>query len=120
MSVHSPGPWHWSFFCRADGQPIQSVDDVAETIAGSARHSDRAELFGVTRNSPDGRSVVCYTGNGPNSHNNALLIAAAPELLEALRELLDAYVEENGGDMPTSDGHPAFLARDVIAKAEGK
>jgi len=30
---------------------------------------------------------------------------------EVLRELLDAYVEENGGDMPSSDSHPAHDAR---------
>lgn len=46
------------------------------------------------------------------------LIVASPKLARVLRELLDAYVEENGGDMPTSDGHPAHDARDLLEELD--
>lgn len=46
---------------------------------------------------------------------NARLIAAAPELLEALNEMLSKY--DFGEDFP--DGHPIVKARAVISKARG-
>jgi hypothetical protein len=87
------GPWEWTHFCKPNGDQIHTVADVAETIAGSALHSERAELWGVTLNdalaSPDGRAtVVCYTGNGPNAHNNARVIAGVPIMVEFLRRLV--------------------------------
>lgn len=90
--LHTPGPWQWSFFAKADGSPIQTVEDVAATIAGSAHYSERTELWGVTLNdadkNDDGRAtVVCYTGNGPNAHNNARLIACAPPMLATLEAI---------------------------------
>lgn len=88
------GPWNWTTFCKPSGDPILTVDDVAETIAGSAHHSPSADLYGVTLNdaalNEDGKAtVVCYTGNGPNAHNNARVIAAVPLLVGFLRHLLD-------------------------------
>lgn len=87
------GPWHWTFFCKPSGEPIATVGDVAETIAGSAHHSERAELYGVTLDDAaqheDGRAtVVCYTGNGPNAHNNARVIAGVPIMIDFLRRLM--------------------------------
>ncbi len=104
--THTPGDWVFSTFCKPDGAPIVTVEDVAETIAGTARHSERTELFGVSLDDADkhkdGRStVICYTGNGPNAHNNAALIAMAPRLLDengalraqvaALKEIIGTY-----------------------------
>lgn len=67
--------WLATQFLRFDGEPIQTVADVAQTVAFSSSHSDRAELFGVVNS--DGQ-VVCYTGNGPTSDMSALLVASAP------------------------------------------
>lgn len=60
---------------------------------------------------------------GPVAMANANLIAAAPELLEALRQLRD-YVEDMhaakyGGDW-VDESHPMSLARAAIAKALGE
>jgi hypothetical protein len=85
---HTPGPWTAAVFTRPDGTPILTVEHVAETVAHSALAGDRTELYGVVLDDNDesGRAVVvCYTGNGPNAHNNADLIAAAPDLLAACR-----------------------------------
>lgn len=126
MSNHTKGRWIYSYFCKSDGTPIVTVEDVAETIAGSARHSDRAELFGVTLDDADqhedGRStVVCYTGNGPNAHNNARLIAAAPDLLAALDELMSAVADDDEGVRSTMRiGKALQAARAAIDKAESR
>lgn len=97
---HTPGPWIFSEFCKADGSPIETVDDVADTVRQSAQRGTRAQLFGVSLDDADkpdseGRStVVCYTGNGPNAHNNARLIAAAPDLLYACKYALGTLMHE--------------------------
>lgn len=40
------------------------------------------------------------------------------KLADAARELLDAYIEENGGDMPTSDDHPAHRLKAVFGEIQ--
>lgn len=94
MSQPSPTPWVFSQFSRYDGSPLQSAEDVAATVAHSARLSDRAELWGVTLPEDDenGRAkVVCYTGNGPRAAVNAAVIAHAvnchADLLAALQSM---------------------------------
>jgi hypothetical protein len=115
-TAHTPGPWIFSSFCKPNGDPIETVADVAETIAGSAKYSERTELFGVSLDDAhtheDGRAtVVCYTGNGPNAHNNARLMALAPELLDALKVA--------AGGLRAAGYFEAFeIAQATIAKAE--
>ena len=78
---------------------------------------------------PEHAAVTCITGNGPASEKNALLYAAAPELLEehrknlkTLRDLED--VLKNAGFYPDSVSRTAIAlsiseTEKVIAKAEG-
>lgn len=119
---HTPGPWIFSEFCKADGGPIETVDDVADTVRQSAQRGTRAQLFGVSLDDADtpdaeGRStVVCYTGNGPNAHNNARLIAAAPDLLAALKDIIEGVDECWMFDNPGS----VDRAQAAIDKAEGR
>ncbi len=127
---HTPGPWIFSEFCKADGSPIETVDDVADTVRQSAQRGTRAQLFGVSLDDADtpdaeGRStVVCYTGNGPNAHNNARLIAAAPDLLAACRlvsALGEAERREDSDAVWTDEFRSIFEASEAaIAKAEGR
>lgn len=105
------GPWIWTTFTKPDGSPIETAQDVADTTAFSALKSDRAELHGVTLSGEDDGIVVCYTGNGPNAHNNARLIAAAPDMFAALQELAEA---RDGDDLL---GWVQDTARAAIAKA---
>jgi hypothetical protein len=94
MSIkqHTPGPWY---------------------IAGEI--TDR---FGDTTIIKDAdREVVCEINEDDYDENNANLIAAAPELLEALDEFLSI------DDWVDSDIAPLSLvdkARAAIAKARGE
>lgn len=134
---YTPGPWEFTNYTKLDGSPILTVADVAEVTAASARRSEVAELWGVSMPGPDG-PVICYTGNGPTSQENARLIAAAPELLEALRSLrlecladvLNPCFDNRATDKPgwhwgSTKTDPiaacsSCVARAAIAKAEGR
>jgi hypothetical protein len=85
---HTPGPW------ENDGNDIWAGDHLIATVSG-----DQNGLFA-----------------NPSRLADSALIAAAPELLDALRDALDVM-----GDWG-EDGDPewANVARAAIAKAEGK
>ena len=96
MSKHTPGPW------KAIGC------EVYEDLTGG---DFICEIDRRTLDRPDTENVA-----------NARLIAAAPELLEALRAL-DAHFasskEVNHGYACRADGEMHSLVRAAIAKAEG-
>lgn len=96
MSAHTPGPW-FAVDRGRKGEPMMSV--MAERISGRG---------------PSHEVAMCATGDSPQEMEdaNARLIAASPELYEALAllvELLDA------GQPPGSDD--MHLARAALAKA---
>jgi len=102
MSKHTPGPW------------------TAATIEG-----DDYTFVEPTDNSPDNDNAnyVIARCSGPDRVENALLIAAAPDLLAALHEISRCCDER-----ASFDGDPAMkrwckatseVARAAIAKAEG-
>lgn len=76
----TPTPWDFTYFTRPNDEPITTVEHVIEALTRSARDGG-GFLWGVT--SPvekDGEGlykVICYTGNGPASEENARLIANA-------------------------------------------
>jgi hypothetical protein len=91
---HTPGPWHWK-----DGEE----EDMPELVA------------------PTGR--VCWFGNDtqyyptagePPSEADCRLIAAAPDLLQALRDLVDVMTGRMEGE--TVALHNALAA---LMKADG-
>jgi hypothetical protein len=89
-SKHTPGPWIVGR--GADGLPI--IHTAPDTV------------------SPSGQGVahICKRAMCQDHEANARLIAAAPDLLEALRALLwkpDGWVEQEN-------------ARAALAKAEGR
>lgn len=90
MSKHTQGPWTW----------------------GGVTNTD--EPAGYYSVADAGGAVICRLTGQPAA--NARLIAAAPELLEAVRDLLDEH--DHYGGCP--DSSPAWAtARAAIAKAEG-
>jgi hypothetical protein len=88
---HTPGPWHVDEQNVHSGQVCTCHGDTPGTWY---------EVW-----SPN-------WGEGINQKANAQLIAAAPDLLEALKELRDWYRE--------NVGLPACKANAAIAKAEGR
>lgn len=93
---HTAGPWHW------DSDPIK--DDPT----GRVRYRVVAK----------GRTITqCYypSGDGFAEHDTRL-IAAAPELLEALDDLLNDCINFDGGKLTD---HFLIKATHAIAKAKG-
>jgi hypothetical protein len=118
---HTPGPWELSMFSKPDGSPIVTTEDVAETVAASARWPGGvAELWGITI--PGTTDVIAYTGNGPTREANARLIAACPDLLAACKLWDQGFTD---GEEFTEAQLLAWMnanrraARAAVAKAEG-
>ena len=86
MSEIKPTPGPWELWGHAN--PSQVISSPAGFVAQTLGNNDKA---------------------------NARLIAAAPELLEALQELADCGAEAWGEDRPC-----VRIAREVIAKATGE
>jgi hypothetical protein len=102
MSKHTPGPWSvsppWMGFSVINGSDDKMVFAIAAGSPEEKRPDDECEA-------------------------NARLIAAAPEMLEALKVLLDEYLSlVNSGDCGFWDAEKdgfVINARAVITKAEG-
>ena len=98
--VHTPGPWFVTLAAGGTGRPqiVRAVDSRVQDI-------------------------VCQRG-GALTPENARLIAAAPELLAALKELIDAgqFAVDSCDDIAIMLrlGQATDNARAVIAKAEGR
>ena len=97
--THTPGPW-------------KGEDSVAN---GFLDHLVVSEKKGDPPNHwiPD---VMCCLSGGGDKLANARLIAAAPELLEALEAVVNAYNEPDKVSMIDSIGK----AGDLIAKVNGQ
>jgi hypothetical protein len=103
MSKHTPGPWaaeeagRSGYWISTKGHPFTIVDSIDD----ECRHG---------------------AINGDNAGANARLIAAAPELLEALKLLDEAFCADDYGTKEgRAKGRAALVAtRAAIAKAEGK
>ena len=96
MSKHTPGPW-------------KAVNQTTSTL--------------LKQDSPQGRylfSLKEYPGI-PESEANARLIAAAPDLAEAVRELLATHpaAYREPGKIDNRTDNAVKIARASIAKAEG-
>ena len=121
MSKHTPGPWFLS-----EKDMSLSEDDVMSIGVMTKTGADDDESTCVTSVSAFGVAsyeeggVTYYGATAPDAaslavaHANARLIAAAPDLLEALRALVEA-VEDNDQDSLRE----LIAAHAAIAKAEG-
>ena len=105
---HTPGPWSYAVGAFND-------DDIGATCGGSIL-SDSGYYVAAVHNDVAGGDIVARA--------NATLIAAAPELLEALSNLVRYSDDDEYGhavDM-SLEGIEALMnaARAAIAKAEGR
>ena len=100
MSKHTPGPWKVESSSK-DGSRVTAIALVAWCGANSC--------FGV-----DGNQFI----SAKQARANARLIAAAPELLEALKALDSAFMSHTlwNGEPPVE----IVQARAAIAKATGE
>ena len=109
MSKHTPGPWavHSAYpWIIKQGPDVPFIQpDSGVTICNTMGH----ENSGFFPTPEEGRA-------------NARLIAAAPELLEALKLLDEAFCADDYGTKEgRAKGRAALVAtRAAIAKAEGK
>ena len=117
MSKFTPGPWvaHPSTSYRGDIGMAWDVATHAATWDPNDFDEDEDSL-GVWQE-PDGYTRVARTSDmGPTAKANAYLIAAAPEMYEALRALLDvSKTDDWNGSAKLDDALEA--ARAALAKA---
>jgi hypothetical protein len=111
----TPGPWAASFY---PGEPITGMIQPG-------RRQDEYHIDPPKGDKSNGVSIIAST-HGPNMAANARLIAAAPDLLEALREawnvLCYAAQESKGKVRKEIVGgwiHHAAIINSIITKAEG-
>lgn len=84
MDAISPGPWEWTSHKPERGGEIESVEDVVELLAKSARQGSGLYLHGVGAKQGGEDIVIAYTGNGPRSAENARFLSCAPKIIDAL------------------------------------
>ncbi len=92
MSKHTPGPWE-----------IKRHYDSCYKNISAQKHTELAQVVWCMED--EDRSPECEA--------NAHLIAAAPDLLEALQNLLKVHEGEGG-----TQHHAGYIARAAIAKAK--
>ena len=98
MSAHTPGPWL-----------IQRGDEWADGIVTLHGHNEDG--------TPMYWTVASYNRRRDEAEANARLIAAAPELLEALKELIAAV--DAIGERPSGELTPRALLEALFDAALG-
>lgn len=107
---HTPGPWHATASC--EGLPLTRIGYAMRGVGGGY-DSHCIALLSVSQ------------GSDEQTNANARLIAAAPELLEALQALhaicRDCDLEEGQQERPTEEQYVAAMERAeaAIAAATG-
>lgn len=102
MPKHTPGPWRFGTLREIGGRAITCI-------------------YADTPDSPGGKTIVIRTGTEKQVNRaNINLATAAPELLEALVAVTEAYerlLSDKGYDADTIASGKAGKARAAIAKA---
>ena len=105
MSEHTPGPWLWEYRRGGEGQYNMEVYSATHGVIATCAWTPRPLGNGAT---------------GTYRDANASLIAAAPELLDALQAAVEMYGKPGGPwNVPGSAGCWITQARVAIAKATG-
>jgi hypothetical protein len=100
---HTPGPWS-AYPVLVDGEFLGSFDIRVATVPGEVSTVDCDPGIAYVHNNH------CYPHTENRHHENAALIAAAPDLLEALKNIINAAAVGDAFD------YPEILA--AIAKAK--
>ena len=130
---HTPGIWMVANMVHAERSDQMTPEEIGEYVSGCVRVSrERSGFDHFLFITTDGEGPdICHVGNGPAGPANARLIAAAPELLEALRacaDVLHSRIPRLHPEGPNSleeqteyeeVGGTWSMAADAIAKATG-
>jgi hypothetical protein len=101
----------------ADATPSKTEDGFDVRTAGPWRYEyDDNGFYCVTAHAAPSPYIVATGGEGDTDKANARLIAAAPDLLAALKAVMDGQI----GGSPDLNAERFQKARAVIAKAEGR
>lgn len=105
MSKHTPGPWSVDGVWRTGGLAIGATDTADGQLF------QVCEVFGIDHE----------THHDERSHANANLIAAAPDLLAALKAVRTQYIDDHSIAIPEEQHTDQLLVQidAAIAKAEG-
>ena len=118
-ATHTPAPWTIAVIDKK----LNLKDYLGETVERTIKHGDSIPDFFVVLSpeSKEGDNVfTALVGNGPTSEANARLIAACPELLKALKEFIEVFVEVEKGKISTPYDNAYLSAVRIVAKTEGK
>lgn len=95
---HTPGPWKWE-------EPVPLVDGTASRAL--------CDSFGIT-------IVRHHAQNWTVSDAHARLIAAAPQMLEALGDYLDTYNRHGAGGDVTQRAYLRKRIEAIVDAAKGE
>lgn len=107
---HTPGPWIPYILDK----PLSNIPAYVQTCIDSSGGND---FYFVGAVDPERGDVdIAHVGNGPRAKTHARLIAAAPDLYEALTSMLTYMgMDEDQWNKPIFD-----QCRDALAKARGQ
>lgn len=105
---HTPAPW-------APFILDMTLAEIPAYIAKCISASSSSDFYFVAGRDERGDVDIAHVGNGPRGAENARLIAAAPELLESLQNIVIDYTPKDG-----SDKRALEAAKSAIAKALGE
>jgi hypothetical protein len=98
---HTPGPWIACNMIHAERGDQMTPEELGEYVANNVRKTledggfDHFLFITTPGDGPD----ICHVGNGPRGPANARLIAASPNLLEALDpDTLEAIADAIGAE----------------------
>ena len=108
MSAHTPGPWKE---CRSGACTCGQVWSIPGDFPVCTVQFPRAPVAVAHEHMADAPNIIYQSITPEMCFHNARLIAAAPDMLALLKELIGV------GD-PPDDRHWADRVLEVIAKAE--
>lgn len=129
-SKHTPGPWHW--FEREDGYVYLATPDRGHLYVmdfarkGMRGATPRFSLWNGDDRGRQGGIMHDFLEAGGTLHPDARLIAAAPELLDALIEAVDcgmvpiSSAKDGGASTHSRQVRCADMIRAALAKAAGE
>lgn len=121
---HTPGPWKFTEVNQSDGGKLLIVDTDAPNANGFKPEHARSVAIMTGRVYHNSEDQFFDAENLATSKANAHLIAAAPELKEAVEALFEEFYSSGQwivcqGNNPDRAGAVLQQARNAIAKAEG-